>query len=66
MNVYQDCYQEKKWQSFTCSMYEAAPLYVPQGVEMGGGGSPLKNWLDTAGWPEPITDIQCKGHPKHV
>ena len=46
--------------------YKAAPLYASQGAEMGGGGSPLKNWLDTAGWPEPITDIQCKAHPKHV
>ena len=33
---------------------EAAPLYAPQAVGMGGGGSPFKNWIDTAGWPEPV------------
>ena len=27
---------------------------------MGGGGSPKKNWLNTAGWPEQIADAQLK------
>ena len=22
--------------------------------------APLKNWIDTAGWPEPVADAQCK------
>ena len=48
-----------KWLNKVSDPYEAALLYVPQGVEMGGGGSPSKNWLDTAGWPEPIANVQC-------
>ena len=26
--------------------------------------APPQNWLETADWPEPITDIQCKVHQK--
>ena len=43
--------------------YEAAPLYAPQVVEM---APPQKSWLETAGWPEPITHIQCKAHQNMV
>ena len=54
-----------KWLNKVSVPYEAAPLYVSQGVEMGGGGFP-QNWLDTAGWPEPIANVQCKAPLKHV
>ena len=38
---------------------EAAPLYAPWGVEMGGGGPP-QNLIDTAAWPESVkADSQC-------
>ena len=49
-----------KWLTKLSVLCEAAPLYAPQGVEMGGGGSPSKTWIDTAGWPEPVADAQCK------
>ena len=31
-----------KWLNKLSVLCEAAPLYAPQGVEMGGGGSPSK------------------------
>ena len=31
-----------KWLNKVSAPYEAAPLYGPQGVEMGGDGSPSK------------------------
>ena len=31
-----------EWLNKVSVPYEAAPLYAPQGVEMGGGGSPSK------------------------
>ena len=55
-----------KWLNKASVPYEAAPLYAPHGAQMEGRGLPLKNWLDTAGWPEPIADVQCKVALKHV
>ena len=31
-----------KWLNKVSALHEVAPLYAPQGVEMGGGGSPSK------------------------
>ena len=31
-----------KWLNKVSALHEIAPLYAPQGVEMGGGGSPSK------------------------
>ena len=31
-----------EWLNKVSAPYETAPLYAPQGVEMGGGGSPSK------------------------
>ena len=42
-----------EWLNKSSVPCDAAPLYAPKGVELGGGDSPTKNWIDTAGWPEP-------------
>ena len=31
-----------EWLNKVSALHEVAPLYAPQGVEMGGGGSPQK------------------------
>ena len=31
-----------EWLNKVSALHEVAPLYAPQGVEMGGGGSPSK------------------------
>ena len=49
-----------EWLNKVSAPHEVAPLYAPQGVEMGERWLPLKkkNCLETAGWPEPITDVK--------
>ena len=44
---------------------EAALLYAPQGVEMGGCGSPSQNRIDTVDRPEPDNMLSAFHNARH-
>ena len=44
-----ECCTERLNDKRGTALYEMADLYAPQGVDLGGGGSPSVEWNDTVG-----------------